>query len=97
MQTKHGDVTIKAAPYGLRRVCWLHIGKVYQIETQREFFSLAKVISKRRGCVQIEFFGKSRIKGLRRASTPLFRDLQPTRQIEEFPIKTIVAAQEMLQ
>lgn len=93
---KNGQITIRETVHAPRRVAWLVIGRTYQIRTSNTSFAKARVLSKGEGAVSVEFFGAPRNKQLQRPNTPLFRALQPVRQIERLPIRSILTAQEVI-
>lgn len=93
---KNGRVMLKESVHAPRRVAWLCVGKTYQIRTENTIFTLAKVLHKGEGSIQVAFSGVPRAKYLRRPDTPLFKALQPVQQIAWLRISTILEAQEVL-
>jgi len=92
----NGKITLRVTTNETRNVAWLRIGGVYQIRTQRESFDRAKVLRRKSGNVEIEYFGAPPGKHMRRPSTPLFKCLHPVRQTMRLPIAKILKAREVV-
>ena len=91
----NGTVTLQKSVNAPRNVMWLRIGGIYQIQTQRAIFERAKVLSRKNGNVELEYYGTPPGKHLRRPDTPLFKSLRPVRQTTRLPIAQILRASEV--
>ncbi len=93
----NGTVTLQESVNAPRDVAWLRIGGIYQIRTQREIFAMAKVLRRKNGNVELEYYGTPPGRYMRRPNTPLCKSLRPVRQTTCLPIAKILKAQEVVQ
>lgn len=93
---RNGQVTLQETVHAPRKVAWLIIGRIYQIRTDKAIFALARVVAKKGGSIDVEYFGTSHAKHLHQRNTPLFKALQPVRQKTRLQINRIHVAQEVL-
>lgn len=92
----NGAVTLQESVRTPKSVAWLRIGGVYQILTQRASFERAKILQRKNGTVEVEYYGVPPGRHMRRRDTPLFKCLRPVRQTTRLPIITILKAREVL-